>query len=89
MQNNLAHATMYAHDLPSTDFLLVRANGQEEQVLIRKVNGMFCVGQVEPQLEVFTPETHMQRTHFTRWIENFMTFIYAGVLVSLDWIKLD
>jgi len=89
LQNANVHATLFEQPVAPTDFLLVRGKGQDDQVLLRKITGQFCVGQVEPQAEVFTPsDNHVARTQFTRWIENYMAFHYAGKMLMREDLRI-
>jgi hypothetical protein len=90
MQTSVAHATLFPQQPASTDFLLVRSKGAEEQVLVRRVDGAFVVGQVEPQVEVFAPSAeHIVRSYFTRWIEHYMAFHFAGRLIRKEDMRLS
>ncbi|PVD34224.1 hypothetical protein C0Q70_05490 [Pomacea canaliculata] len=54
IENNLFRAPIYEHDMPRTDFLIIRTR---QHYYIREVNTIYCVGQECPLYEVPGPNS--------------------------------
>ena len=61
MENNLFKVPIFKQKLPKTDFLLVRYRDDEgkDKFYVRKIEFIYIVGQIEPKLEVFSPNSRL------------------------------
>lgn len=62
IENNLYRAPIYQHELPSTDFLIVRTRNN---LYIRSIQTIFTVGQTMPLVAVPKPEDAAMKRFYT------------------------
>ena len=70
MENNMFRAPIYEHDIPNTDFLIIRTRNEFS---VREVNGLYSVGQECPLYEVPGPNSK-KANNYTR--DFLQVFIY-------------
>ena len=59
LENNLFNVSVFKQKLAKTDFLLVRTKSEDGLYThhLRKIDYIYIVGQIEPKLEVFSPNS--------------------------------
>ncbi|XP_015118344.1 transcription initiation factor TFIID subunit 1 isoform X2 [Diachasma alloeum] len=86
IENNMYRAPIYEHNIPETDFLVIRTR---QRYFIREINALFVAGQECPLYEV--PEPNSKRA--TNFVRDFLqVFIYRLFWKSRDTprrIKMD
>ena len=78
VENNLYRAPIYKHDLPDTDFLIIRTRNN---YFIREVNTIFTVGQELPLFEVPGPNSKKANNFIRDFLQ---VFIYRLFYKSND-----
>lgn len=78
LENNLYRAPIYKHDLPDTDFLIIRTRNN---YFIREVNTIFTVGQLLPLFEVPGPNSKKANNFIRDFLQ---VFIYRQFYKSTD-----
>lgn len=71
LENNLFSVPIFKQKLPKTDFLLLRYRNEENQInyYLRKIDYIYVVGQIEPKLEVFSPNSRMLNNFIKRCLK--------------------
>ena len=78
LENNLFRAPIYRHNLPDTDFLIIRTRNN---YFIREVNTIFTVGQQLPLFEVPGPNSKKANNFIRDFLQ---VFIYRQFYKSTD-----
>lgn len=59
LENNMYNAPVFYHRMPSTsnDFFcsIIKQPNNERRIVIRSLNSLYTVGQIEPKREVYNP----------------------------------
>ncbi len=71
LDNNLFKAPLVKHDVPMTDFLLIR--GKNNKAYIREIPAVYAVGQLQPSTEVPAPNSRASNNFIKSRLQ---TFIY-------------
>ena len=79
LENNLYRAPIYKHDLPDTDFLIIRTRNN---YFIREVSTIFTVGQLLPLFEVPGPNSKKANNFIRDFLQ---VFIYRQFYKSADY----
>lgn len=72
LENNLFNVSVFKQKIPTTDFLLVRTKNQDNNsysYTLRKIEHIYLVGQIEPKLEVFSPNSRMLSSFIRRCLK--------------------
>ncbi|KAL3320834.1 Transcription initiation factor TFIID subunit 1 [Cichlidogyrus casuarinus] len=86
LENNMYRATVYEHNLPSTDFLVIRSrNG----LSIRKVSGMYCVGQQVPLMEVPSPNSKRANNFMRDFLQVYVLRMFMQSVDDPKRIKME
>eukprot|EP01113_Clastostelium_recurvatum_P039853 TRINITY_DN6136_c0_g1_i6.p1 TRINITY_DN6136_c0_g1~~TRINITY_DN6136_c0_g1_i6.p1 ORF type:complete len:1055 (-),score=305.98 TRINITY_DN6136_c0_g1_i6:55-3219(-) len=67
--NNLYKAPIHKHDVPSTDFLLVRSG---RRFIIREIDATYTAGQEQPMTEVPAPNSRLANTYIKNRLAAFL-----------------
>jgi len=78
LENNLFRAPIYRHNLPETDFLIIRTRNN---YFVREVNTIFTVGQQLPLFEVPGPNSKKANNFIRDFLQ---VFIYRQFYKSTD-----
>ncbi|XP_014670703.1 PREDICTED: transcription initiation factor TFIID subunit 1-like, partial [Priapulus caudatus] len=77
-ENNMFRAPIYPHEMPQTDFLIIRTR---QHYYIREVNTIFTLGQLAPLLEVPGPNSKKANNFIRDFLQ---VFIYRLFWKSKD-----
>lgn len=58
LENKMYNAPLFFHQSSRTDFfcsLVKTKQSQEQRIVIRELDSLYTVGQIEPKLEVYNP----------------------------------
>lgn len=67
LENKMYNAPLFYHSSSRTDFfcsLVQVKQGKDQRIVIRELDSMYTVGQIEPKLEVYNPQS--------RYFQNFI-----------------
>ncbi|KAK2983159.1 hypothetical protein RJ640_018504 [Escallonia rubra] len=73
LETNMYRAPIYQHQVPSTDYLLVRS--AKGKLSIRRIDRIDVVGQQEPHMEVMSPGSKSVQTYI---MNRLLVYMYRG-----------
>lgn len=87
IDNDLFAAPVFKHKVPSTDFLLVR-NAVTDRYVLRRIEHLYVVGQIEPKNEIFSPQSRQKTNYIKARIKDILKNEYSnGKKPTLDDIQ--
>jgi len=69
LDNNLFRAPIFKHQVPETDFLIIRSG---RKAYIREIPAIYAVGQIQPKLEVYAPNSRAANNYIKNRLQAYI-----------------